>query len=307
MSRLSAMMQAARTGTSSSHTACSDVHGRINHLASLASVSPRTSRSDHSTLQSTQPIFSETKLMFHCEVTSREYLEGSTAGEKSCVDSPTRSLEARQFGSVRHGRHARPSDAVTPGTSGQPPPWWSPPRGRSAQCQAKRQGGEQQKSCHLLLPWCVSENPLGTCNSLLYAISHCLAWHVTQAEGASSRLAALLNAAPTAVGVRIGMANDWGSPTGFTYTLSFVSEEDVQVRAHPCQSADSHTPTSRRLCWQADDERLDLEGGATRYLERKALWAGEGGLLGATVDVDEDYNLVVTRKDKGGGTSTPSR
>ena len=50
VSRLSAMMQAARTGTSSSHTACSDVHGRINHLASLASVSPRTSRSDHTSI-----------------------------------------------------------------------------------------------------------------------------------------------------------------------------------------------------------------------------------------------------------------
>ena len=48
----------------------------------------------------------------------------------------------------------------------------------------------------------------------------------TQADGAAARIAALMTAQPGTVGVRLGMANDWGSATGFSYTLSFVSEGD---------------------------------------------------------------------------------
>lgn len=90
-------------------------------------------------------------------------------------------------------------------------------------------------------------------------------------------MAALLEAAPTAVGVRMGMTNDWGSPTGFSYTLSFVTEADVLE----------------------DDERIELPSGAVLFVERKALWVGEGGLLGATLDLDSDFNLVVNPKDAG--------
>ena len=72
------------------------------------------------------------------------------------------------------------------------------------------------------------------------------------------------------------MANDWGSPTGFTYTLGFVGEADVQE----------------------DDERIELAGGATLFVERKALWVGEGGLLGSTVDLDAEFNLIITPKDR---------
>lgn len=60
----------------------------------------------------------------------------------------------------------------------------------------------------------------------------------------------------------------------------------------------------------ADDEVLELQqpeaaGGAepdapavTLYVARQALWVGEGGLLGATLDLDENYALVITPKDK---------
>ncbi len=70
------------------------------------------------------------------------------------------------------------------------------------------------------------------------------------------------------------MTNDWGSVTGFTYTLDFV---------HEGQQEES-------------DERIDLDSGATLYVDRKALWAGEGGLLGAVLDMDDDFNLVITPK-----------
>ena len=52
---------------------------------------------------------------------------------------------------------------------------------------------------------------------------------VNVAESAAKRMAALLEATPSAAGVRMGMTNDWGSPTGFTYTLGFVAESEVQV------------------------------------------------------------------------------
>lgn len=92
-------------------------------------------------------------------------------------------------------------------------------------------------------------------------------------------MAALLEATPTAIGVRMGMTNDWGSSTGFSYTLSFVTQSDVMD----------------------DDERIELATGAVLFVERKALWVGEGGLLGATLDLDDDFNLIVSPKETGSG------
>lgn len=84
-------------------------------------------------------------------------------------------------------------------------------------------------------------------------------------------------AQPGAVGVRLGMTNDWGSPTGFSYTLAFVREGDEDI----------------------SDERIELpNGGGAIFVERKALWVGEGGLVGATMDLDADYNLIITPKDQ---------
>lgn len=74
--------------------------------------------------------------------------------------------------------------------------------------------------------------------------------------------------------MRIGVTNDWGSHTGFSYTLNFVQPGELQK----------------------SDERIELAGGAVLFVERKALWSGEGGLLGATLDLDEDFNIVI--KDK---------
>ena len=71
------------------------------------------------------------------------------------------------------------------------------------------------------------------------------------------------------------MTNDWGSVTGFTYTLGFVSKGEVK----------------------ADDERVELESGALLFIERTAIWAGQGGLLGATLDIDDDFNLTVEPKE----------
>jgi len=97
----------------------------------------------------------------------------------------------------------------------------------------------------------------------------------SQTEQAAKRLAALQNTQADATGVRLGMTNDWGSPTGFSYTLNFVRDDTVD-------------PT---------DERIDLAHGAVVFVERKALWVGEGGLLGATVDMDENYSLMVKSKE----------
>lgn len=80
------------------------------------------------------------------------------------------------------------------------------------------------------------------------------------------------------MGVRVGMVNDWGSHTGFTYTMSFIAAANVDP----------------------SDERIDLEGSGVLYLERKALWVGEGGLVGATMDIDEEFNLKITPKEKPG-------
>lgn len=96
-----------------------------------------------------------------------------------------------------------------------------------------------------------------------------------QTDTAASRIGALLEVqADSAVGMRLGMANDWGSPTGFSYTLNFATKVEPS------------------------DERIDLPNGAgALYIERKALWVGEGGLVGATLDIDEDFNLLVTPKE----------
>ena len=99
----------------------------------------------------------------------------------------------------------------------------------------------------------------------------------TQTERASTRIAALLKASDgTPLGVRMGMTNDWGSATGFTYTLNFVRDGELQ----------------------ASDERIELPDSAVLFIERKALWVGEGGLLGSTVDIDEKLNIIVTPKVK---------
>ena len=97
-----------------------------------------------------------------------------------------------------------------------------------------------------------------------------------QTENASTRIAALLKAGDGAVGVRLGITNDWGSATGFSYTLNFVQPGEVLV----------------------SDERIELAQSTVLFVDRKALWAGEGGLLGATVDIDADLNITVSRKER---------
>ena len=98
-----------------------------------------------------------------------------------------------------------------------------------------------------------------------------------QADSAASRISTLIGVQPGAIGVRLGMANDWGSATGFSYTLGFVHEGGVDP----------------------SDEVIELpDGKGAIYVERKAIWAGEGGLLGATMDMDEQFNLIITPKDK---------
>jgi len=99
---------------------------------------------------------------------------------------------------------------------------------------------------------------------------------VVVSDRASLQMAALLQTQEGAAGMRIGMVNDWGSHTGFTYTLSFVRPSEVEK----------------------DDERVELSGGALLFIERRAIWAGEGGLLGAQVDLDESFNLIIEPKKK---------
>lgn len=97
----------------------------------------------------------------------------------------------------------------------------------------------------------------------------------SQTETASERIASLIRVQEGVIGVRVGMVNDWGSATGFSYTMGFVREGDAD----------------------ASDERIDLCTDTAVYIERKALWVGEGGLVGATLDLDDDFNLCVVPKD----------
>ena len=97
-----------------------------------------------------------------------------------------------------------------------------------------------------------------------------------QTDGAAEKIGALLKAQPSAAGVRLSMVNDWGSHTGFSYTISFMRAGEEL----------------------ADDERIELSSGATLFVDRKALWAGEGGLLGAQLDMDDAFNLKISTKDE---------
>ena len=100
-----------------------------------------------------------------------------------------------------------------------------------------------------------------------------------QTDRATQKIAALLDSKPgasgkLASGVRLGITNDWGSHTGFSYTLDFVYEVGDE-----------------------SDERILLHNGATLFVDRKALWAGQGGLLGATLDIDDDFRVIVEPKE----------
>ena len=99
-----------------------------------------------------------------------------------------------------------------------------------------------------------------------------------QTPQAQQRLSALLktDVASGSVGVRLGMVNDWGSPSGFSYTLNFAKQVDVAK----------------------DDEKIELDGGGVMFVERKALWVGEGGLLGSTLDFDEAMQLIITPREE---------
>ena len=96
---------------------------------------------------------------------------------------------------------------------------------------------------------------------------------VEVSRGAAQHLHNLVRAHGDADGVRISITNDWKSASGFSYLLSFVS-------------AGHEAPA-------AGDERIALDSGTTVYIDRKALWAGEGGLLGAVIDVDDNMNIEV--------------
>ena len=97
----------------------------------------------------------------------------------------------------------------------------------------------------------------------------------SQTQNAADKVRLLLQAAPSAIGIRIDMTNDWGSHTGFTYTLGFATADNVKK----------------------DDEKIELEGGGVVFVDRKTLWVGEGGLLGATMDIDDDFSMKITPKE----------
>jgi hypothetical protein len=96
------------------------------------------------------------------------------------------------------------------------------------------------------------------------------------------------------------MANDWSSSTGFSYTIDFVgAAEDVDPTDERIEL--SRPPSSA----EAAAEQAEGEAAAARpvllFIERKAIWAGEGGLLGATLDLDEQFNLHIKPKEEAGG------
>ena len=86
----------------------------------------------------------------------------------------------------------------------------------------------------------------------------------------------MCKASPESAGVRLGMVNDWGSPSGFSYTLDFTKPDKVA----------------------RDDEQIELEHGGVLFVERKALWVGEGGLLGSTLDLNKELQIVIIPKNE---------
>lgn len=83
---------------------------------------------------------------------------------------------------------------------------------------------------------------------------------VEVSQSAAQHLHNLVRAHGDADGVRISVTNDWKSSSGFSYLLSFVKAE------HEAPAA--------------GDERIALDPKTAVYIDRKALWAGEGGAAG---------------------------
>ena len=134
--------------------------------------------------------------------------------------------------------------------------------------------------CLIPLSWCVPDAArahfaLPQRLFFLTPTSLTPALYSPQTDRATQKIAALLDSKPSASGVRLGITNDWGSHTGFSYTLDFVDG----------------------MGGDESDERILLHNSATLFVDRKALWAGQGGLLGATLDIDDDFRVIVEPKE----------
>ena len=68
--------------------------------------------------------------------------------------------------------------------------------------------------------------------------------------------------------------------------------------SHPIHPHPTQSTVVRPHCTpsQKEDECIELSDDVRLYIERKALWVGEGGLLGCTLDLDEDFSLIITPK-----------
>ena len=75
--------------------------------------------------------------------------------------------------------------------------------------------------------------------------------------------------------VRLGIENDWGSHTGFSYTLSFVDADSISK----------------------DDEKIELSPAALLVVERKAIWRARAGCSAPRWTLTTPSAPIVTPKE----------
>ncbi|KAG8471015.1 hypothetical protein KFE25_009436 [Diacronema lutheri] len=82
------------------------------------------------------------------------------------------------------------------------------------------------------------------------------------------KLVQLLEHKPDAVAVRIKMVNDWSSSTGFSFQMDFAKSKEP-------------------------GEEMIVQDGARLYVESQALFNTETGLLGSTLDMDDNLEISI--------------
>jgi hypothetical protein len=98
--------------------------------------------------------------------------------------------------------------------------------------------------------------------------------------------------------MRITMVNDWSSATGFSFRLDYAKEKQPgeeliiqdgpSARRGPRALARALAP-SPALILPPPCERA----GARVFVESQALFNTETGLLGSTLDMDEDLEITI--------------
>lgn len=113
------------------------------------------------------------------------------------------------------------------------------------------------------------------------------------------KLVQLLEHKPDAVAVRIKMVNDWSSSTGFSFQMDFAKSKEpgeemiVQDggRGAPSAAAAGFLPYVRPS--RPSPSARGCVVGARLYVESQALFNTETGLLGSTLDMDDNLEISI--------------